>query len=124
MNTWPDGQRHAMSQTEHEQWNRTHAPGTRQCCDRCGEFTGRCEDDSLYSESGKGPLCEDCYKETVPLSDIRIAILRNGATSEMDAVLDELERLRDHIKHSQCEVTCTPHHPCGRCRLMGMGRVD
>ena len=65
MNTWPEGQRHPMSQSEHEQWNRTHSPGTRQCCDRCGGFTGRCEEDSLYATNEYEPLCEECYQKEV-----------------------------------------------------------
>ena len=64
MNTWPGGQRRAMTQSEHEAWNARNSPGTRQCCVKCGEATGRCEDDSLYvyNDDGEiGPLCEDCY---------------------------------------------------------------
>lgn len=52
--TWPDGHRHAMHQSEHNAWNATHYPGTRQLCSICDEPTGRCEDDSLYVEGG-GP---------------------------------------------------------------------
>lgn len=59
MNTWPGGYRHAMDPTQHEQWNATHYPGTRQLCDKCGEPTGRCEDDSIYRDD-RGPLCEEC----------------------------------------------------------------
>lgn len=63
MNTWPGGQRHAMTQSEHESWNARVFPGTRQLCEECGEPTGRCEDDSLYAdEDGEiGPLCEECW---------------------------------------------------------------
>ena len=62
MNTWPGGQRHAMTQSEHEAWNARNFPGTRQLCEQCGEPTGRCEDDSLYAnDDGEiGPLCEEC----------------------------------------------------------------
>jgi hypothetical protein len=59
-NEWPSGYRHAMSQTEHEKWNATHHPGTRQECDLCNEYTGRCEEDSLTTDDGLD-LCEECW---------------------------------------------------------------
>lgn len=65
-NTWPGGHRHAMTQSEHESWNAQHHPGTRQECAICGDYTGRCEDDSLYIERDgleAGPLCESCYED-------------------------------------------------------------
>ena len=52
----------SMTQSEHEAWNATHYPGTRQLCSECGEPTGRCEDDSIFSPDGE-PLCEYCYDE-------------------------------------------------------------
>ena len=63
MNTWPGGKRHAMTHSEHEEWNARNLPGTRQLCERCGEPTGRCEDDSLYADADGeiGLLCEDCW---------------------------------------------------------------
>lgn len=61
MNTWPNGHRHAISQSEHEAWNAKHYPGTRQLCEKCGCETGRCEDDSIYSDDGEGPLCVECW---------------------------------------------------------------
>ena len=64
MNTWPNGYRHAMSQDDHEQWNATHFHGTRQLCCRCEEFTGCCEDDSIYTFAGEGPMCLACWQET------------------------------------------------------------
>lgn len=64
MNTWPGGKRHAMYPSEHEKWNRSHYPGTRQLCEACGCATGRCEDDSLFVND-EGPLCETCYDERV-----------------------------------------------------------
>lgn len=64
MNTWPNGYRHAIDQSDHEQWNATHYPGTRQLCCKCEEPTGRCEDDSIYTEDEDGPLCPDCWHET------------------------------------------------------------
>ena len=59
MSTWPNGYRHVLDQSEHEQWNASHYPGTRQLCIRCDQRTGRCEDDSIYRHD-IGPLCEDC----------------------------------------------------------------
>lgn len=59
-NTWPKGHRHAMSQSEHNRWNARNYPGTRQMCSMCGQFTGRCEDDSLYADE-EGPLCDECF---------------------------------------------------------------
>lgn len=63
-NTWPRGHRHAMSQSEHAKWNASHYPGTRQLCSRCDEPTGRCEDDSLFTDADEGPLCEGCWRVT------------------------------------------------------------
>lgn len=62
-NTWPKGYRHAMRQSEHDAWNAHNYPGTRQLCEWCGQPTGRCEDDSLYSADENGPLCEGCWEE-------------------------------------------------------------
>lgn len=62
-NTWPGGVRNAIGQQEHDVWNAVHYPGTRQLCDECDEPTGRCEDDSLYTDDGGGPLCKACYEE-------------------------------------------------------------
>jgi len=61
MNSWPGGYRHTISQREHEKWNASHYPGTRQLCAECGEPTGRCEEDAIYLEDGHGPLCLECY---------------------------------------------------------------
>lgn len=61
-NTWPGGHRHAMHQSEHEAWNSSHYPGTLQLCGRCDEPTGRCEDDTMWSNDDDPiPLCEECY---------------------------------------------------------------
>ena len=63
MNTWPNGNRQAMTQSEHAIWNAQHYPGTRQLCDLCHEPTGRCEDDSLYMDDEPDVLlCESCYE--------------------------------------------------------------
>ena len=59
VNSWPGGRRHAMPQCEHERWNASHYPGTRQLCSNCGDEAGRCEEDSMLSQEGE-PLCEAC----------------------------------------------------------------
>jgi len=59
-NTWPNGYRHALHQNEHESWNASHYPGTKQLCSNCEAPTGRCEEDTMYSHNGE-PLCEECY---------------------------------------------------------------
>lgn len=61
-NSWPDGKRHPLSQSEHDKWNAAHYPGTRQLCVNCDAPTGRCEDDSLFFD-GHGPLCVACWSE-------------------------------------------------------------
>jgi len=53
----------AMHQHEHEAHNAANYPGTRQLCSSCSEPTGRCEEDSMFAESG--PVCEACYDEFV-----------------------------------------------------------
>ena len=65
MNTWPGGTRKALDQSEHECWNESHYPGTRQLCVDCDEPTGRCEEDSMFAEDNEshGPLCYTCYSE-------------------------------------------------------------
>lgn len=60
MDIWPNGQRRALTQREHKQWNATHYPGTRQLCCECHAPTGRCEEDAIYTDDGLGPLCETC----------------------------------------------------------------
>lgn len=59
INTWPSGHRHAMHQSDHEKWNASNFPGTRQLCCMCGEPTGRCEEDGIFDDDGK-PYCRDC----------------------------------------------------------------
>lgn len=65
MNTWPNGERRAMTQSEHNHWNASNYPGTLQLCSECENPTGRCEDDSIYLDDDGlvGPLCEECYAE-------------------------------------------------------------
>ena len=62
MDTWPEGYRHAIHQYEHESWNASNYPGTRQLCAWCDQPTGRCEEDSLDTEDGEN-LCEECWQE-------------------------------------------------------------
>ena len=62
-NTWPKGYRHGMYQSEHKAWNAGNYPGTRQLCSECEAPTGRCEDDSIFTEDDTGPLCEECYNQ-------------------------------------------------------------
>jgi len=65
-NSWPDGIRRPMSQGEHARWNASHYPGTLQLCSECGEPTGRCEEDAIYTDDGAGPLCPDCWNIVRP----------------------------------------------------------
>jgi hypothetical protein len=51
----------ALHQHEHEAINAREYPGTRQLCVTCDEPTGRCEEDSIHTEEGDGPLCEECW---------------------------------------------------------------
>ena len=59
MNTWPNGIRKVMTQTEHEKWNAGNYPGTRQICCNCDEPTGSCEEDQILNDKGD-PLCNAC----------------------------------------------------------------
>lgn len=59
--SWPGGRRKALDQKEHEAWNSSHYPGTRQLCVECGDATGRCEEDAMVIDDGCGPLCHGCY---------------------------------------------------------------
>lgn len=61
-NTWPNGCRESLYQSQHESWNASHYPGTRQLCGECG----RCEDDTMHHPRTDGPLCEDCYRLEFP----------------------------------------------------------
>lgn len=63
-NTWPAGYRHTIHQSDHENWNSTHYPGTRQMCCLCDQPTGRCEEDAMRVESIDGSLCVECYHTT------------------------------------------------------------
>ena len=58
-NTCPGGNRYAMTQVQHEEWNSSNYPGTRQLCINCDNPTGRCEEDSIFIDD-HGPLCEEC----------------------------------------------------------------
>ena len=59
----------AYTQSEHERINAREYPGTRQLCVKCEEPTGRCEDDSIFTEDEVGPLCESCWHETDEYKD-------------------------------------------------------
>jgi len=48
--------------SEHEAINAREWPGTRQICARCGDATGRCEEDSI-DVPNFGPVCEVCDSE-------------------------------------------------------------
>jgi hypothetical protein len=49
------------SQLEHAAINAREYPGTRQLCCICDESTERCEEDSIYLDDGRGPLCQECF---------------------------------------------------------------
>jgi hypothetical protein len=60
--SWPNGVRRPLTQSEHEAWNESHYPGTRQLCCECNESTGRCEEDQIICDDCEdGPFCEECY---------------------------------------------------------------
>jgi len=63
-NTWPNGERRAITQSEHAEWNSSNYPGTLQLCEKCEEPTGRCEEDSIFLDCGDGPLCAGCYHQS------------------------------------------------------------
>ena len=67
-NTWPGGYRHAMTQSEHEEWNRSNYPGTLQLCYECGEPTGRCEEDEMTDEDDN-PYCQECWNNRMEVGD-------------------------------------------------------
>jgi hypothetical protein len=64
MNTWPEGKRRAMTQSEHAAWNASNYPSTLQICCKCDDPTGRCEEDAIYTDEGDGPFCQGCYHKT------------------------------------------------------------
>jgi len=49
-----------MSQSEHEAWNSSNWPGTRQMCAACDCPTGRCEEDGNLNDEGE-PVCDSCF---------------------------------------------------------------
>ena len=61
-NTWPGDYRMAISQTEHNEWNQNHYPGTRQMCNVCGGETGRTEETTLRN-TDELTLCLDCFEK-------------------------------------------------------------
>jgi hypothetical protein len=54
--------KHRLSQCDHEKFNASHYPGTRQMCSICDKPTERCEDDEIVTIHGD-PVCVDCYEE-------------------------------------------------------------
>ena len=60
------------TQTEHEQYNATHYPGTRQLCDRCDEPTGKCEEDQIVSDVNGDILCMECYDEEISKMEVML----------------------------------------------------
>lgn len=48
-------------QVEHNRINAICYPGTRQLCIMCDSPTDRCEEDSIFTKDGNGPLCTNCY---------------------------------------------------------------
>lgn len=69
MNTWPGGRKRALSQREHESWNASHYPGTRQLCAECSEPTGRCEEDSIFNNEGES-ICDACYELSADAGEV------------------------------------------------------
>ena len=52
-----------LSQSAHERINAQHYPGTRELCCECDEPTGKAGagEDSLFTDDGNGPYCEECW---------------------------------------------------------------
>ena len=59
MNTWPGGTRKALNQDDHERWNASHYPGTRQICTVCVVPTTFCEEDGYFDDDMQ-PYCFEC----------------------------------------------------------------
>jgi hypothetical protein len=59
MNSWPNGIRRAMTQSEHKSWNDSNYPGTLEICCKCDDPTGNCEEDNILDDDGD-PYCSDC----------------------------------------------------------------
>jgi hypothetical protein len=58
-NTWPNGERKAMTQTEHAHWNANNYPGTLEICYWCDSPTGNCEEDNIEDKDGNA-ICNEC----------------------------------------------------------------
>lgn len=80
-NTWPGGEKHAMTQTEHRHWSADNYPGTRQLCDKCEKPTGRCEDDTISGESGEA-YCEQCADAMWYCDDCGVFVEPDNVTFE------------------------------------------
>jgi len=61
MNTWPDGKRRALTQSQHAEWNASNYPGTLELCSECDEPTGYCEEDGRDGAEG-ARYCDECIK--------------------------------------------------------------
>ncbi len=61
--SWPGGYRHAMTPNQHEEWNASHYPGTRQLCSICEQPTGRCEEDTIHHHVTDEPICPECREQ-------------------------------------------------------------
>ena len=66
-----------ISQAEHERINAANYPGTRQMCEKCDQPTERCEEDAIYLDNGRGPLCEECYHEIEEANSCNIEFSRS-----------------------------------------------
>jgi len=59
------GERRALLQSEHAAVNARYPGCTLERCGECSNPTGRAGrgDDSLYTDDGEGPFCEECWRE-------------------------------------------------------------
>ena len=118
----------ARSQSEHEAINRREYPGTRQLCERCGDPTERCEEDSIYTDSGEGPLCVGCYDTANnPLTHLDA---RPDRICERAATCDRRNSDNEPCRHgaphaldSGCEIGCCAKAPVGAvCVVVNEGK--
>ena len=58
------GQTRALTQDQHAAVNARYPGCTLEYCCECGEPTGNAGrgDDSLYTDDGEGPFCQDCWE--------------------------------------------------------------
>ena len=113
----------ARSQSEHEAINRREYPGTRQLCERCGDFTERCEEDAIYTDGGEGPLCAGCYDAASAPAEERCK-----ASPSVGCSAPVAERNCSHVggwrkcAECGCETWQTQNGLCSRCRPSIIGR--